>query len=109
MSLGQLKKVKGIMNFLEKWNVFLYQMYLKSRDTVKIGGFLMSHCQFTRREQATEHINARLNKDEALPLEVQLIPHHYWHGSGGDKISTRILAIECARSDTNETRKRKKL
>ena len=27
MSLGQLKKVKGIMNFLEKWNVFLDQMY----------------------------------------------------------------------------------
>jgi len=42
MSLFKLKKVRGIMNFLERWSIYLDQMYLKSSDTVKIGGFLKS-------------------------------------------------------------------
>ena len=106
MSLFKLKKVRGIMNYLERWSIYLDQMYLKSSDTVKIGGFLMSHCQYTRKEQANDEINERLNMDEALDLEVQLTPHYYWHGSGGNRVSTRLLAIECARSDTKEIRER---
>jgi len=106
MSLYKLKKEKGIMNFLERCSIYLDQMYLKSSDTVKMGGFILSHCQYTRIEQAMEEMNARLNQDESLPIEIQLSPHHYWQGTGGNRVSTRVLAIECARTDTNEVRER---
>ena len=106
MPLYKLKNVKGIKNFLDRWNIFLDQMYIKSHDTAKIGGFLMSHCQYTRREQANMEINTRLNENEDHQLSIQLSPHHFWHGSGGNKVSTRLLAVECARADTKETRER---
>ena len=94
------------MNFLDRCSVFLDQMYLKSSDTVKLGGFIMSHCQYTRKDQAMEEINSRLNQDECLSLEIQLSPHYYWHGSGVNKVSTRLLALECASTDTKEIRER---
>jgi len=37
---------------------------------------------------------------------VQFSPHQYWHGNGGNKVSTRLLAIECSRNDSKEVRER---
>ena len=75
MPLWKLKKVKGIMSVLDKGGISLSQMYLKSIDNIKIGGFLMSHWQYTRRDQANKEINARLNENEDHTIPVQLTPN----------------------------------
>jgi len=104
--LWQLKQNKGIRAILDRSGIFLDQMYLTSVDNLKIGGFLMSHCQYTRREQANKEINDWINMDESENMAIQLTPHLYWHGTGGNKVSTRLLAIECSRENGNEIRER---
>ena len=48
MPLMKLKQLKGIKAMIERNGIYLDQTYLKSKDNIKIGGFLMSHCQYTR-------------------------------------------------------------
>ena len=106
MPLWKLKQLKGIKAMIERNGIFLDQTYLKSKDNIKIGGFLMSHCQYTRREQANKEMNSRINLNEENALEIQLTPHLYWHGSGGNRVSTRMLAAECSREQAKEVRER---
>ena len=106
MPLMKLKQLKGIKAMIERNGIYLDQTYLKSKDNIKIGGFLMSHCQYTRREQANKEMNERINSDEEAQLELQLTPHLYWHGSGGNRVSTRMLAAECSRDQAKEVRER---
>jgi len=66
----------------------------------------MSHCQYIRREQANKEINERINYEEEVQLELQLTPHLYWHGSGGNRVSTRMMEAECSREMAKEVRER---
>ena len=104
--LWRLKQHKGIKAMIDRNGIYLDQTYLKSKDNIKIGGFLMSHCQYTRREQANKEINDRINFQEESQLELQLTPHLYWHGSGGNRVSTRMMAAECSREMAKEVRER---
>ena len=72
MLLNKLKQVKGMRNFLDRRNVYLDQMYLTSSDNAKIGGFIMSHCQYTRREQVNRELNDRINESETTHLTIKL-------------------------------------
>ena len=50
--LWALKNISPIRNFLEKYAIYLDQTFLISIDNTKIGGIVMSHIQYTRRDEA---------------------------------------------------------
>jgi len=66
----------------------------------------MSHCQYTRRDTAANDISTRINENEDDNLPIQLTPHVLWNSKGGSKISTKLLAVECAREHIREVKKR---
>jgi len=106
MPLSKIKTLKGVMSFLERCTIYLESTQLKTVDNVKIGGLLMSHCQYTCKDQANEEVSDRINDGEEVKLAIELSPHSFWYGSGGNKVSTRLLAIECSRENSNVVRER---
>ena len=66
----------------------------------------MSHIQYTRRDEASEDLNESINENEVDQTPVQLTPHTIWNNNGDQKISTKFLAVECARHHTREVRRR---
>ena len=105
-SLYALKLISPIRNYLEKYNIYLDQTFLGSIDNAKIGGIVMSHVQYTRRDEAAEDLNKRINESESSQTPIQLTPHTIWNANGTHKISTKFLAVECARHHTREVRRR---
>jgi len=105
-TLHSLKLVSPIRNYLEKYAIYLDQTFLMSLDNAKIGGVVMSHIQYTRRDEASEDLNKRINENETDQTPVQLTPHTIWNNNGDKKISTKFLAVECARHHTREVRRR---
>ena len=104
--LWALKNISPIRNFLEKYAIYLDQTFLISIDNAKIGGIVMSHIQYTRRDEAANDLNKRINEGETDQTPVQLTPHTIWNSNGDQKISTKLLAVECAREHTREVRRR---
>ena len=94
--LWQLKMIPGIRNYLSQYNVYLEQTYLVTLDNVKVGGLVLAHPQFTRRDTATRDLNIRLNENEEVKTPIQLTPANMWN-SNGNKISTKVLTVECSK------------
>ena len=92
--------------FLHQSGTYLDQTFLESTDNAKAGGIIMSHCQFTRRDAATRDLSIRLNENEDHPVTVQLTPYTVWNKRDGPQISTRLLAVECAKEDVFEVKRR---
>ena len=106
MPMWKLKQVHPIRNYMDKYDIYLDQMLLTTTDNAKIGGLVMSHCQYTRRDEATQDLSRRINENETNITPIQLTPHTLWNNSGGQKISTKLLAVECARQHAREVKKR---
>ena len=60
-SLYSLKLASPIRNYVEKYAIYLDQIFLVSFDNAKIGGVVMSHIQYTRRDEVSEDLNERIN------------------------------------------------
>ena len=106
MPLWQLKQINPIRNYLDKFQVYLDQTFLTTTDNARVGGIVMSHCQYTRRDEAANDLSSRINENEDNILPIQLTPHVLWNSKGGNKISTKLLAVECAREHSREVKKR---
>jgi len=104
--LWSLKLVRPIRNYIEKYGIYIDQTFLVSIESAKIGGVVMSHIQFTRRDEAAEDLNKRINENESELTPVQLTPHTIWNSNGEKKISTKLLAVECSKQHTREVRRR---
>ena len=94
--LWKLKMTSQIRGYLDQFKIYLDPTYLSTFDNVKVGGLILSHPQYTRRDIATKHMNYRINENEEITTPIQLSPHVMWNESG-DKISTRVLAVECSK------------
>ena len=104
--LWKIKMNTQIRQFLAKYDIYLDQTYLSTTDNVKVGGIVLSHNQFTRRDAAIKDLNIRINKGEADKTHIQLCPYTIWNGQGEEKISTKLLAVECSREHINEVKSR---
>ena len=93
--IWEMKQNEKLFSYLldKKW--FLQQQEIAAADTIKIGGFLYSHAQFARRDEAAKEVMKRLNEGETELVEVQLPQYTFKLGSGEREIRTRMLAIEC--------------
>ena len=89
--------IPNVRNYLNQFNIYLDQTYLSTFDNAKVGGLILSHCQWTRRDVATRDLNVRINENEKDKTPIQLSPYGMWNGKEGNKISTKLLAVECAR------------
>ena len=98
LKLWQLKAIVGVRNYLRQYNVYLDQTYLVTYDNVKVGGLILAHPQFTRRDVATRDLNRRINEHEDVITPIQLAPSSMWNNQG-NKISTKVLAVECAKEN----------
>jgi len=96
MRLWQIKMIQGVKQYLSQYSVYLDETYLVTLDNVKVGGLILSHPQFTRRDIATNDLNTRINESEEIKTPIQLSPFNMWN-SIGNKISTRMLAVECSK------------
>ena len=67
---------------------------------------MLSHTQFTRRETATTDLNLRLNENESIKTPIQLSPYTMWNGKSSNKISTKLLAIECSKENEQLVKQR---
>ena len=67
---------------------------------------MISHIQYTRRDEASDDLNKRINENETDMTSFQLTPHTIWNRNGDHKISTKFLAVECSRNHTREVRRR---
>jgi len=106
MPLWQLKQINPIRNYLDEFQVYLDQTFLTTTDNAIVGGMVMSHFQYTRRDVAAKDLSSRINENEEDTLPIQLTPHVLWNSKGGSKISTKLLAVECAREHSREVKKR---
>ena len=95
--LWKIKIIPNVRNYLNQFNIYLDQTYLSTIDNVKVGGLVLSHCQWTRRDVATNELNIRINENEDVKTPIQLAPHSMWNGKNLKKISTKLLAVECAK------------
>ena len=103
--LWQIKMINGVKNYLSQYNIWLDETFLVTLDNVKVGGLILSHPQFTRRDTATRDINRRINENEELKTPIQLSPTNIWNTSG-NKISTKVLAVECSKGHAQLVRNR---
>ena len=106
LPLWRLNSLPGIKNYLEKFGIYINQTYLSTTDNVKVGGLVLSHTQFTRRETATTDLNLRLNENESIKTPIQLSPYTMWNGKSSNKISTKLLAIECSKENEQLVKQR---
>jgi len=104
--IWKIKLVTPIRNFLNQYSVYLDQTFLFTTDNVKVGSLILSHCQYTRRDCATKDINARINSNEETQTPIQLTPYTIYNGANENKISTKVLAVECAKEHIREVRRR---
>ena len=103
--LWQLKMISGIRNYLSQYKVYLEQSYLITLDNVKVGGLILSHPQFTRRDTATRDLNLRINENEEQKTPIQLSPSNMWN-TQGKKISTKVLSVECSKEHVHLVKQR---
>ena len=103
--LWQLKSIYGIKNYLAQYNIYLEETFLGTLDNVKVGGLVLTHPQFTRRDTAIHDLNKRLNENEDMVTPIQLSPTNLWN-TNGSKISTKVLAVECAREHAQMVKNR---
>ena len=82
LRLWQLKMIQGIRNYLTTYRIYLDETYLVTLDNVKVGGLILSHPQFTRRDTATRDLNRRINENEDTNIPVQLSPSNIWNSIG---------------------------
>ena len=106
LPLWRLKTLPGIKNYLDQFGIFINQTYLATTDNIKVGGLVLSHIQYTRRETATADLNVRINDNETTKTPIQLSPYTMWNGKGAQKISTRLLAIECSKGNEQLVKQR---
>ena len=71
----EIKTAHSSKNYLNQCYIYLDQTYLSITDTAKVGGLILSHCQFTRREAATDDLNIRINEIETEKTLIQLRPY----------------------------------
>ena len=93
--IWEMKQNDKLFSYLVEKKWFLQQQEIAAAETMKIGGFLYSHAQFARRDEAAKEVMARLNEGEKELVEVQLPQYTYKMGGGDNEIRTRMLAIEC--------------
>ena len=96
LPLWKIKIIPNVKNYLNRFQVYISQQYLMTFNNVKVGGLILSHCQWTRRDVASSDLNIRINENETEKTPVQLTPFTMWHGRDETKISTKLLAVECA-------------
>ena len=104
--LWKLKNIPPIKNFINQYHIYLDQTYLHTTNTAKVGGLILSHCQFTRRDAATKDLNIRINENEATITPIQLCPYTIWNDKNGSVISTKVLAVECGKENIKEVKRR---
>ena len=105
LQLWQLKNIPGIRNYIHQYSIYLNQTYLVTFDNVKVGGLILAHPQFTRRDIATRDLNRRLNENEEKITPIQLAPSTLWN-TKGNKISTKVLAVECSKENASLVKQR---
>ena len=105
VSFITMTKNSNFSNFMKKQNYFLNHHNLDSYDTVKVGGLINSHNQFTRRDDASKEVEARMNDGHDDKIKIQLLPYLYVIRDE-EKISTRTLAIEVAKCDVETAKDR---
>ena len=88
--------IQGVKGYISQYSIYLEESYLVTLDNVKVGGLILSHPQFTRRDTATRDLNRRINKNETTKTPIQLSPTNLWN-TNGNKISTKVLGVECAK------------
>jgi len=106
MPLWQLKQIKPIRNYLDQFQVYLDQTFLTTTYNSTVGCIVMSHCKYTRRDEAADDLSSRINENEDEILPIQLTPNVLWNIKGGNKISTKLLAVEFFREHSREVKKR---
>ena len=104
--LWKLKMIVPIRNYLTKFAIYLDENILVTIDNAKVGGLVLSHSQFTRRDQAVKDLYIRLNENEKVKIPLQLTPFVLYNGNGAKKISTKLLSVECYREHVPELRSR---
>ena len=105
--LWKLKMIPSVRNYLNQFKIYLDETFLTTWENAKVGGLILSHCQWTRRDEATRDINIRINKNEEDKTPIQLAPYTMWNGRRDDnKISTKLLAVECAKEHIEQVKHR---
>ena len=104
--LWKLKALPPIRNYLTKFAIYLDQKYIVTMDNAKVGGMILSNCQFTRRDDAIKDLFVRANENEESKIPLQLTPFVLYNGNGNRKISTKLLSVECSREHANELKTR---
>ena len=104
--LWKLKAMIPIRNYLTKFSIYLDENILVTIDNAKVGGLVLSNCQYTRRDQAVKDLYKRLNENEKVKIPLQLTPFVLYNGSGNNKISTKLLSVEVSKENAQEMRKR---
>ena len=105
LRLWQIKMIQGVRGYLSQYSIYLDESYLVTLDNVKIGGLILSHPQFTRRDTATRDLNKRINENEKTITPIQLSPTNLWN-THGNKISTKVLGVECAKEHAHLVKQR---
>ena len=105
LKLWQLKSIPRVRYYLSQYEIYLDQSYLVTFDNVKVGRLILSHPQFTRRDVATRDLNRRMNEHEDMKTPIQLSPTTIWN-TNGNKISTKVLAVECAKEHSHLVKQR---
>ena len=105
LQLWQIKNIPGIRNYINQYAIYLNQTYLVTFDNVKVGGIILAHPQFTRRDIATRDLNRRINEKEDIITPIQLTPSAIWN-TKGNKISTKVLAVECSKKNASLVKQR---
>ena len=106
LPLWRLKLVPGIKSYIEQYGIYLHQTYLFTTDNAKVGGLILSHPQYTKRETAIRDLNIRINENESIKTPIQLAPYTMWNGRESQAISTKVLAVECAKEHVKEVKRR---
>ena len=100
----KLKTLPRISKYLNDNKVYILQQTLDTYETVKVGGFIFAHNQYTRRDEMVDELNKRINEGHEEKLFIQIAPYTYTLRNGNEKVVTRTISVECDKECADEVK-----